>query len=111
MRNRLRGMCPRKFREFETEIGMRCDINSLKNALSLSTIDDFKFCSIVMSDCMTKLRLLVHVDTDVGSHVGKISDVAKTTAQVTLNWFDLTNTENYQLHDSKNIEGHLFGSA
>ena len=45
-------MCPRKFREFEVEIGARCDINSLKNTLSLSTIDDFKFCSIVASDHM-----------------------------------------------------------
>ena len=102
-------MHPRKFGEFETEIGVRCDINSLKNALSLSTIDDFKFCGIVTSDRTTKLRLLVHVDMDTGSHVGEISDVAETTAQVTLNWFDLSNTEKYQVHESEDIEGHLFG--
>jgi len=102
-------MHPRKFGEFKMEIGVRCDINSLKNALSLSTIDDFKFCGIVTSDRTTKLRLLVHVDTDAGSHVGEISDVAETTAQVTLNWFDLSNTEKYQVHESEDIEGHLFG--
>ncbi len=45
---RSRGMRPRKFGEFETEVGVRCDINSLKNALSLSTIDDFKFCGIIV---------------------------------------------------------------
>ncbi len=102
-------MCPRKFGEFEAEIGMRCDINSLKNTLSLSTIDDFKFCSIVTSDHMTKLSLLVHVDTDAGSHVGKISNAAKTTTQVTPNWFNLSNTEKYWVHKSEDIEGHLFG--
>src|SRR5258707_11059043 len=108
-RNRLRGMHPRKFGEFKAEIGARCNINSLKNTLSLSTIHDFKFCGIVTTNHTTKLSLLVHVDTDAGSHVGKISDVAKTTTQVTPNWFNLSNTEKYRVHESKDIEGHLLG--
>ncbi len=90
------------------EIGA-CDINNLKNALSLSTIDDFKFCGIVAGNHVMKLSLLVHVDTDAGNHVSKISDVAETTTQVTPNWFNLSNTEKYWVHESKNIEGHLLG--
>jgi len=52
-------MWPRKLGEFEAEIGPRCDIDSLKNALSLSrsTIDDFKFCGIVAGDRAAKLGL------------------------------------------------------
>jgi len=102
-------MCPRKLREFESEIGPRCDIDSLKNALSLSTIDDFKFCGIVTSNRATKLGLLVHVDTDAGCHVSEISDTTETTAQVTPNWLDLSNTEKYRVHESEDIEGHLLG--
>src|SRR5258708_13696665 len=51
----------------------------------------------------------VHVNTDAGSHVSEISDVAETTTQVTPNWFNLSNTEKYQVHESKDIEGHLLG--
>jgi hypothetical protein len=46
-------MCPRKLREFEAEIGPRCGIDSQKNALSVSTIDDFEFCGTVVSDRVT----------------------------------------------------------
>src|SRR5260370_33684594 len=49
------------------------------------------------------------LNMDAGSHVGEISDVAKTTTQVTPNWFDLRNTETYRGHESEDIEGHLFG--
>src|SRR5260221_6788811 len=52
---------------------------------------------------------LFMLNTDAGSHVGEISDVAKTTTQVTPNWFDLSNTEKYRVHESEDIEGHLFG--
>jgi hypothetical protein len=64
-------MCSSKLGEFEAEIDPRCDIDSLKNALtdSLSTVDDFKFCGIVASDRAAKLGLLVHADTDAGCHV------------------------------------------
>src|SRR5229473_3313259 len=52
---------------------------------------------------------LFMLNTDAGSHVGEISDVAETTTQVTPNWFNLSNTEKYWVHESKNIEGHLLG--
>src|SRR5258707_15693518 len=52
---------------------------------------------------------LFMLNTDACSHVGEISDVAKTTTQVTPNWFDLSNTEKYRVHESGDIEGHLFG--
>jgi hypothetical protein len=102
-------MCPRKLGEFEAEIGPRCDIDSLKNALSLSTIDNFKFCCIVTSNRTTKLGLFVHVDTDAEGHVSEISDVTETTAQVTPNWLDLSDTEKYRVHESEDIESHLLG--
>ena len=57
-----------------------CDINSLKNALSLSTINDFKFCGIVVGNHTMKLSLLVHIDMDAGNHVSKISNATETTA-------------------------------
>jgi hypothetical protein len=72
-------MCPRKFGEFEEEIGPRCDIDSLKNVHSLSTIDDFA------NDRATKLGLFVHVDTDAVCHVSEIGDATKTNAQVSPN--------------------------
>src|SRR6266446_8202807 len=102
-------MCPRKFGEFEAEVGTRCDIDGLKNALGLSTIDDFKFCGIVASDRATKLSFFVHVDTDAGRHVSEISDAAETTTQVTPNWLDLSNTKKYWVHESEDIESHLLG--
>ena len=49
------------------------------------------------------------VDTDPVCHVSEISDAAKTTAQVTPKWLDLRNTEHYRVHESENVEGHLFG--
>src|SRR5258708_2490495 len=52
---------------------------------------------------------LFMLNTDAGSHVSEISNVAKTTTQVTPNWFDLSNTEKYRVHESEDIEGHLFG--
>jgi hypothetical protein len=76
------------------------------DAQALSTVDDLKFCGVIANDCMMKLSL---VDADTGRHVSEISDAAETTAQVTPNWLDLRNTEQYRLHESKDVEGHLLG--
>src|SRR5260370_40469972 len=66
--------------------------------------------SVALSRAITRRSsaFLFMLNTDVGSHVGEISDVPKTTTQVSPNWFDLSNTEKYRVHESKDIEGHLF---
>src|SRR5260370_28615735 len=67
--------------------------------------------SVALSRAITRRSsaFLFMLNTDVGSHVGEISDAAETTTQVTPNWFDLSNTEKYRVHESKDIEGHLLG--
>jgi hypothetical protein len=57
----------------------------------------------------TKHSLFVDVNTDPVRHISEISDAAKTTAQATLNWINLRNTGHYRVHESENVEGHLFG--
>ena len=86
-------MCLRKFGEFKAEVGTGGDIDSLKNTLGLSTVDDLELSGVVASNCATKLCLPVDADTDAARHVSQICDSVETTAQVAPHWFDLSNAE------------------
>jgi hypothetical protein len=37
-------------------------------------------------------------------HVSKVSNVVETTAQVALNWFDLSNAKEDWVHESKDVK-------
>jgi hypothetical protein len=74
--------------------------------LGLSTFDGLEICGIIASDCTAKLSLFVDVVTDTSRYVSEISDAAETTTQVTPNWLDLGNTEQYWVHESEDIESH-----
>jgi hypothetical protein len=80
-------------REFKTEIGARCDVDSLKNTFGFGAIDGLELSGVIASDSTTKLGLFIDVDADSACHVSKIGDAVETTAQVTPNWLDLSNTE------------------
>ena len=98
----------RKLQEFEAEVGTRGDIDGLKDTLGFGAVDDLELSGIVTRNC-TEAHLFVYACTDVGHHVSKIGDVVKTTAQVTPNWFDLSNAEEDGVHESDDVKGHLLG--
>jgi hypothetical protein len=46
---------------------------------------------------------------DAARYVSDINNAVETTAQVTPNWFDLSDAEQDRVHKSKDVEGHLLG--
>ena len=82
-----------KFGKFEAEVSMRGDIDSLKNALGLGTVDDLKLGSAVASNSTTKLCFFVAACIDTACHVSEIQDSIKAITQVTTDWFNLSNAE------------------
>ena len=102
-------MCLGELGEFKAEIGTRCNVDGLKNAFGFGAINDLELSGVIARNGTTKLGLLIDVDADFARHISEIGNAVKATAQVTPDWFDLSDAEQNRVHEPEDVEGHLLG--
>jgi hypothetical protein len=95
--------------EIELEVGARGDVNGLEDAFCLNPINDLKVCRVISGNGATRIALLQDIRSDTRGDIGEVMKPIHTAIEISPDGFDLRDTEEEGVHQTKDVEGHLFG--
>lgn len=96
-------------RELVGEIGSRGDRDLLVQSFRGVSVGDSEIGSIVQRNGFSQIGHSVDVESDAGHDFGDAGDPIHTTVEVCPNRLNLGNVEQEGVHETKDVESHLFG--
>ena len=105
----LRVVALGQFREGQGEVGSRSDVDLLLNGLSIAAGGDFEVSRVIHRNSSAGRSGLVYVVSDLGIEDVQVCDGAHTTVEVSPDRLDLRDIEHERVHETENVESHLFG--
>jgi len=86
--------------EIEAEVGVRKNINGLKESLSFNSADDLEVRQVVTSDSPAKFSLLIQLRANAGSDVSEVGKAIHSTVEIGPDRLDLGVAEEERMHET-----------
>lgn len=109
VRELLEGVLRLHSGEVELMVSSRSDSDLLVQSLRVNTVDDLEFSRVLHGDCTSQGGSRVEVASDLGGNVSQVRQSVHTTTQIGPDRLDLRDVEQERVHQTQDVERHLFG--